>query len=175
MDDSTFASRQSSLRAFIWYIQYISVSPKMSLTPFWFSPLDINCLEMLVVFLALKTFLPVLKRHHVMVRSDSMTVVAYINHQGGLRSHTLCRMARRLPLLSTERTPLVKGSSCVGQIEPWRGHAVQRQGSPGWMGATPSNGSRDLVSHREGRGWPLCLRKQVKIIIFLSFCSKQAK
>ncbi len=31
-----------------------------------------------------------------MVRSDSMTVVAYINHQGGLRSHTLCRMARRL-------------------------------------------------------------------------------
>ncbi len=35
MDDSTFASRKSSLRAFIWYI-YISISPKMSL---WFSPL----------------------------------------------------------------------------------------------------------------------------------------
>ncbi len=36
--------------------------------------------------------------HHVLVRSDSMTVVAYINHQGGLRSHSLYRMARRLLL-----------------------------------------------------------------------------
>ncbi len=40
VDDSTFASRKSSLRAFIRYI-YISISPKMSLTSFWFSPLDI--------------------------------------------------------------------------------------------------------------------------------------
>ncbi len=40
---TTFASRKSSLRDFIWYIYiyiYISISPKMSLLPFWFSPLE---------------------------------------------------------------------------------------------------------------------------------------
>ncbi len=56
----------------------------------------INCLEMLVVFLALKAFLLALKGHHVLVWSDSMMVVAYINRQGGLRSHSLDRMAHRL-------------------------------------------------------------------------------
>ncbi len=51
---------------------------------------------MLAVFFALKAFLLALKGHHVLVRLDSMTVLAYINRQGGLRSHSLDRMARRL-------------------------------------------------------------------------------
>ncbi len=51
---------------------------------------------MLEVFLALKTFLPASKGHHILVRLNSMVVVAYINHPGNLGSHTLCRMARRL-------------------------------------------------------------------------------
>uniref|UniRef100_A0A673I772 Complement C3-like n=1 Tax=Sinocyclocheilus rhinocerous TaxID=307959 RepID=A0A673I772_9TELE len=48
--------------------------------------LHINCLEMVAVFLALKTFLPALKGQHVLVQSDNMTVVVYINHQGASQS-----------------------------------------------------------------------------------------
>lgn len=44
----------------------------------------INCLEMLAVCLAPNQFLPVLLHHHVIVRSDNMMVVSYINRQGGL-------------------------------------------------------------------------------------------
>ncbi len=51
--------------------------------------LHINCLEMTAVCRALQTFLPDLKGHHVLVRSDSMTVVSYINRQGGLTSKRL--------------------------------------------------------------------------------------
>ncbi|KAK3526557.1 hypothetical protein QTP70_030696 [Hemibagrus guttatus] len=40
----------------------------------------INCLEMRAVFLALKHFLPHLRGFHVLVCTDSTTVVAYINH-----------------------------------------------------------------------------------------------
>lgn len=53
-----------------------------------------NCLKMLMVFLALKTFLPDLKGHHVLVRSDNMTVVSYINHQGGFRSRPQYKLVR---------------------------------------------------------------------------------
>ncbi|KAG1925996.1 apolipoprotein L3-like, partial [Pimephales promelas] len=48
--------------------------------------LHINCLEMKAVENALRFFLPFLKGHHVLVRTDNMSVVSYINRQGGLRS-----------------------------------------------------------------------------------------
>ncbi len=48
--------------------------------------IHINCLEMLAVYLGLRTFLSDLRGHHVVVRSDSMTVVSYINRQGCLSS-----------------------------------------------------------------------------------------
>ncbi len=43
----------------------------------------INWLEMLAVFQALKHFLPDLRDHHVLMRTDNTAVVSYINHQGG--------------------------------------------------------------------------------------------
>ncbi len=58
--------------------------------------LHINCLEMLAVCLGLHTFLPDLKGHHVLVRSDSMTVVSDINCQGGLSSKRLFILVERL-------------------------------------------------------------------------------
>ncbi len=58
--------------------------------------LHINCLEMLAVWLGLRTLLPDLKDHHVLVRSDSMTVVSYINRQGGLSSKHLFFLIERL-------------------------------------------------------------------------------
>ena len=58
--------------------------------------LHINCLEMLAVDNALTRFCPQIKGHHVLVRSDNMSVVSYINRQGGIRSEKLYRLAERL-------------------------------------------------------------------------------
>ena len=66
--------------------------------------LHINCLEMLAVEKALKHFLPLLRGHHVLVRSDNMSVVSYVNRQGGIRSRTLRALAERL--LSWAQGPL---------------------------------------------------------------------
>ncbi len=63
----------------------------------------INCLELRAVFLALMYFLPVLGEHHIIVRKDNMAVVSHINHQGGSRSRTLDRLARRLLLWSQDK------------------------------------------------------------------------
>ena len=65
----------------------------------WSGPernLHINCLEMLAVEKALKHFLPYLRGHHVLVRSDNMSVVSYVNRQGGLRSRALRALTERL-------------------------------------------------------------------------------
>ena len=58
----------------------------------------INCLEMLAVHNALTRFCPHIKDQHVIVRSDNMAVVSYINRQGGLNSISLYRLAKRLLL-----------------------------------------------------------------------------
>ncbi|KAI2662333.1 Transposon Ty3-G Gag-Pol polyprotein [Labeo rohita] len=56
----------------------------------------INCLEMLAVFRALKHFLPDLIGHHVLVRTDNTVVVYYFNHQGGLCSRPLYKLAHQI-------------------------------------------------------------------------------
>lgn len=61
-------------------------------------PVNINYLELLMVFLGLGHFCPLLTGHHVLVRTDNMTVVAYINNQDGLRSRQLHSLAKRLLL-----------------------------------------------------------------------------
>ncbi len=48
-------------------------------------------------------FLPVLGEHHIIVRTDNMAVVSHINRQGGSRSRTLDRLARRLLLWSQDK------------------------------------------------------------------------
>ncbi len=63
----------------------------------------INCLELRAIFLALMYFLPVLGGYHIIVRTDNMAVVSHINHQGGSRSRTLDRLARRLLLWSEDK------------------------------------------------------------------------
>ncbi|XP_067233771.1 uncharacterized protein [Chanodichthys erythropterus] len=60
----------------------------------------INQLEMVAVFRALRYFLPDLRGHHVLVQSDNMSVVSYINRQGGLRSRQLCKLAHQILLWS---------------------------------------------------------------------------
>ncbi len=61
----------------------------------------IYCLELRAVFLALMFFSPSSGGgHHILVRTDNMAVVSHINRQGGSRSRTLDRIARRLLLWS---------------------------------------------------------------------------
>ncbi|MCI4395927.1 hypothetical protein PGIGA_G00267820, partial [Pangasianodon gigas] len=45
---------------------------------------------------ALKHFLPDLRGRHVLVRTDNTAVAYYINHQGGLRSRPLYRLALQI-------------------------------------------------------------------------------
>lgn len=56
----------------------------------------INVLELMAVRLALEHFLPFLRGRHIMVRSDSTTVVHHINHLGGTRSVRLMLLTQRL-------------------------------------------------------------------------------
>ncbi|XDV39369.1 hypothetical protein PO909_008624 [Leuciscus waleckii] len=56
----------------------------------------INCLEMLAVHNALTRFCPHIKDQHVVVRLDNTAVVSHINRQGGLKSTSLYRLAKRL-------------------------------------------------------------------------------
>ncbi|XP_050958769.1 LOW QUALITY PROTEIN: uncharacterized protein LOC127160164 [Labeo rohita] len=56
----------------------------------------INYLELLTVFLALKHFVQFLRNHHVLIRSDNTTTVAYVNRQGGTRSPQLHSLAQKL-------------------------------------------------------------------------------
>ncbi len=52
--------------------------------------------KMLAVCHACYFFLPDIRGHHVLVRSDSRSVVSYINHQGSLASKCLCMLANDL-------------------------------------------------------------------------------
>ncbi len=58
--------------------------------------LHINCLEMKAVCNACQFFLPDIRRHHVLVRSDSRSVMSYINRQSGLILNRLGMLANGL-------------------------------------------------------------------------------
>ena len=57
--------------------------------------LHINVLELLTVLLALRHFLSMLSRQHVLVRSDNTSAIAYINRRG-VRSLSLFYVANHL-------------------------------------------------------------------------------
>ena len=76
----------------------------------------INYLELSAVFLSLKRFLPYLSGHHVLVRTDNTTTVAYINRQGGLRSRRLHMLARRLILWSSRRLLSLRATYVPGRL-----------------------------------------------------------
>ncbi len=87
----------------------------------------INRLDMLAVFLALKNFLTDLRGHHVRVRSDNTSVVSYINHQGGLRSRPLCKLACQI-LLWSQRKLLSLRATCIPGAHNIGADILSRQG-----------------------------------------------
>ncbi|KAK5924745.1 hypothetical protein CgunFtcFv8_017331 [Champsocephalus gunnari] len=74
----------------------------------------INYLEFLAVFLTLKRFLPFLRGHHVLVRTDNTTTILCINRQGGLRSLQLHMLARKLILWSGRRLLSLRATHIPG-------------------------------------------------------------
>ena len=65
----------------------------------WSEPeslLHLNFLELKAVFLALRSFEPLCKDQIVLVATDNMTVVSYINKEGGMRSGSLFALLWRL-------------------------------------------------------------------------------
>ena len=76
----------------------------------------INCLDLLAVLLALRHFLPWLRGHHVLVRTDNSTVVAYINRQGGLRSPMLHTLAHRLIVWSSVYLQSIRATHVPGVL-----------------------------------------------------------
>ena len=54
---------------------------------------QLNYLELLVVFLALKSFEKDLSHCTVLVKSDNILAVTYINQKGGAHSKQLCSLA----------------------------------------------------------------------------------
>ncbi|KAI2648645.1 ORF V: Enzymatic polyprotein [Labeo rohita] len=76
----------------------------------------VNCLELLAVFLALWRFLQMLRHKHVLVRTDNTATVAYINHQGGLRSRRMSQLARHLLLWSQTRLKSLRAVHIPGEL-----------------------------------------------------------
>jgi hypothetical protein len=87
----------------------------------------INCLEMMAVFRALRSFLPDINGYHVLVRSDNTSVVAYLNRQGGLRSRPLCRLAHQIILWSQGKILSIRAMYIPG-VQNQGADILSRQG-----------------------------------------------
>lgn len=74
----------------------------------------INNLEMEAVFLTLKHFQTELTNKQVLVRSDNMSVVQYINKQGGTHSVQLCQQTWDLWLFALENQITLKSAHIAG-------------------------------------------------------------
>ncbi|KAL0165880.1 hypothetical protein M9458_037724, partial [Cirrhinus mrigala] len=104
----------------------------------------INCLEMLAVFRALKHFLQDLRDRHVLVRADNTAVVSYINHQGGLRSRPLYKLAHQILVWSQGKLLSLRAVYVPGYLN-LGADILSRQGPrPG--DASPRGGEADMES-----------------------------
>ncbi len=123
----------------------------------------INCLELRAVFLALMYFLTVLGGHHIIVRTDNMAVVSHINRQGGSRSCTLDRLARRLLLWFPGQVPFFEGSSRSGNTEPRGRFSVETEAQARGMDVEPSDGIPDLGSVWQSGDGHLCFSRVIPV------------
>ncbi len=80
------------------------------------SGLHINCLEMLAVCQACQFFLPDIRGHHVLICSDSRSVVSYINHQGVIVSKRLCMLVNNLLVWAQNNLRSLKATHVPGKI-----------------------------------------------------------
>ncbi|KAI2664149.1 ORF V: Enzymatic polyprotein [Labeo rohita] len=101
----------------------------------------INCLELLAVLLALRRFRPMLRHKHVLVRTDSTATVAYINHQGGLRSRRMSQLARHLLLWSQTWLKSLRAVHIPGELNRAADQLSRQSTHPGEWRLHPQRGS----------------------------------
>ncbi len=114
----------------------------------------INRLEMLAVFQALKYFLPDLRGHHVLVSTDNTAVVSYINHQGGLRSRHLYRLAHQILVWAQGKLLSLRAVYIPGHLNVGA-HPVETGAFTRGMDASHRGGETDLESVWPGPSGPL--------------------
>ncbi len=97
----------------------------------------INCLELRAVVLGLIHFLPSLRGCHVIVMTD---IVSHINRQGGSRSRTLNRHARRLLLWAQDKFLSLRAVHVPGVLN-LAADFVKTESQVGGVDVEPSNSS----------------------------------
>ncbi len=65
---------------------------------------------------ACQFFLPDIQGHHVLIRSDSRSVVTYINHQGGFVSKRLCTLTNDLLVWAQNNLRSLKATHVPGKM-----------------------------------------------------------
>lgn len=76
--------------------------------------LHINHLELKAVHLSVQKFLPHLKGQNLLIRSDSTTVVQYLNKQGGTRSPQLCLLTWDLYQMAIKNEITLNAAHIIG-------------------------------------------------------------
>ncbi len=87
-------------------------------------------LELLAVHLALNCLKRCLRGKHVLVHTDNTATVAYINRQGGLRSHRMSQLARHLLLWSPKHLRSLRATHIPGLLN-WAADDLSRAALPG--------------------------------------------
>lgn len=100
-----------------------------------------NCLELRAIFLALQSFLRQVQGDHVLIRMENMSVVSYINRQGGVHSRALYRQATRLLLWADYHLLSIRAAHV-----------------PGCLNSSADMLSRDRIPHGEWRLYPGTVR-----------------
>ncbi len=116
----------------------------------------INCLEMMALFRALKYFLQQLRGYHVLVRVDNTAVVSYINHQGGLRSRRLNRLAQQVLLRAQDKFLSLRAIYIPGHTNVGADLLSRQAVTHGGMETPPRSSQSNLGEILRSGGGPLC-------------------
>ncbi len=118
---------------------------------------------MLAVCRACQFFLPDLIGRHVLIRSDNMSVVSYINHQGGCLLEAPLYSGRAPSGMGSAQPALAEGSTPAGQTEPRSGYVISEQCPLRGVDAPSAGGSEDLEDLWQGRSRPFRLQRQLSL------------
>ncbi len=117
---------------------------------------------MLAVCQACQFFLPDIRGHHVLVRSDKHVCGVIHKTPGRSRLEVTLHAGERPSCVGTEQSALAEGNACAGQTEPRSSHVVEERLFRG-MDASPARGSENLGKLWQGSSRPLRLQRQLSL------------